>query len=141
MSLFPDGMPRPIADALTEPYWDAAREHRLVIQRCRSCHAFRHLPHELCGSCRSPEYEWVESAGRGRVFTYTIVGHSVHEATAGAVPYNVVVVELDDCGGVLVTGNVIDREPDHIAIGLPVEVAFDDVTDDVTVVRFAARRG
>lgn len=138
MPLFPDEMPRPVGDVLTQPYWTAARDHRLVIQQCTNCGSFRHLPHELCASCRSPDHDWVESAGRGRVFTYTIVGHSVHEATASAVPYNVVVVELDDCGGVLLPGNVIDVDPGEITIGLPVEVTFDDVADDVTVVRFRA---
>ena len=136
MPFFPDGMPVPMADALTEPYWAAAREHRLVIQRCTACGTFRHLPSELCGHCQAAEHEWVESAGRGTVFTFTIAGHPVHAATAAAVPYNVVIVELDDCGGVLVPSNVVDCEPSDVAIGMALELVWDQVNDEVSIPRF-----
>ena len=136
MPNFAASMPVPVADPLTEPFWAAAREHRLVIQRCTACGTFRHLPSELCARCQSPDHEWVESAGRGSVFTFTIVGHPVHEATTPAVPYAVVIVELDDCGGVLVPSNVIDCDPSEITIGMTLEVAWDDVNDTVAIPRF-----
>jgi uncharacterized OB-fold protein len=107
-----------------------------VIQRCTACGTFRHLPHVLCGVCQSPDVEWVTSAGRGTVFTYTIVTHPVHGAVVDAVPYDVVVVELDDCGGVLVPGNVVDCPPDAVRAGMPVEVVFDPVTDEIAIPRF-----
>jgi len=133
---FAESMPIPVAEPLTEPYWAAARDHRLVIQRCTACAAFRHLPSELCGHCQSPDHEWVESTGRGTVFTFTIAGHPVHEATAPAVPYNVVIVELDDCGGVMVPSNVVDCDPPDVRIGMALEVVWDDVSDDVSIPRF-----
>lgn len=136
MMNFAESMPIPIAEPLTEPYWAAAREHRLVIQRCTSCGTFRHLPSELCGHCQSPEHEWVESTGRGTVFTFTIAGHPVHDATAPAVPYNVVIVELDDCGGVMVPSNVVDCEASDVTIGMTLEVVWDDINDDVAIPRF-----
>ena len=108
---------------------------RLVIQRCTSCGTFRHLPSD-CGHCQAPDHEWVESAGPGTVFTFTIVGHPVHEATAPAVPYNVVIVELDDCGGVMVPSNVVDCPPDEVHAGMPVVVVFERVTDEITIPRF-----
>lgn len=134
--VFPPGMPVPLVEPLTEPYWAAARERRLVIQRCRACGTFRHLPHVMCAACQSSDHDWVESAGRGEVFTYTIVVHPVHEATAAAVPYNVVVVRLDDCGGVLVPGNVVECPPEDVHVGMRVEVVWDAVTDDITIPRF-----
>ena len=100
------------------------------------CGAFRHLPSELCGTCQAPDHEWVESAGKGTVFTFTIAGHPVHEATATAAPYNVVIVELDDCGGVLVPSNVLDCDPSEVVIGMALEVAWDDITDEVSIPRF-----
>jgi len=60
----------------------------------------------------------------------------VHAATAAVVPYNVVVVELDDCGGVMVPGNVLDCPPDEVHAGMPVEVVFERVTDEITIPRF-----
>jgi uncharacterized OB-fold protein len=133
---FPPEMPRPQVEPLTRPFWDAAREGRLVIQRCRDCGTFRHLPHALCASCQSAAHDWVQSAGRGSVFTYTIVSHSVHPATAKAVPYNVVVVKLDDCGGVLVPGNVVDCAAADVHVGLPVEVVFERIDDETAIPRF-----
>jgi uncharacterized OB-fold protein len=129
-------MPRPQVEPLTRPFWEAAGEGRLVIQRCTDCGAFRHLPHVTCAACQSAAHDWVESAGRGRVFTYTIVTHSVHPATAEAVPYNVVLVELDDCGGVLVPGNVVDCAPKDVQVGMPVKVVFERVDDELSIPRF-----
>lgn len=136
MSTFPAEMPVPVIEPLTEPFWAAAREGRLVIQRCRDCGTFRHLPHVLCAVCRSSAHDWVESAGRGTVFTYTIVTHPVHGAVIDVVPYAVVVVELDDCGNVLVPSNVVDCPPDEVRVGMAVEVVFEPVTDEVTIPRF-----
>ena len=138
-ALFPPDMPRPQIEPLTEPFWAAAREGRLVIQRCTQCKTFRHLPSVLCGSCQATAHEWVESAGRGTVFTYTIVTHPVHPATKTVVPYNVAVVELDDCGGVLVPGNVVDCPPEDVRVGMAVQVAFERIDDEIAIPRFARR--
>jgi uncharacterized OB-fold protein len=136
-ALFPADMPRPQIEPLTEPFWSAAREGRLVIQRCTGCGAFRHLPSAMCGSCQSTAHEWVESAGRGAVYTYTIAAHSVHPATKAALPYNVVVVKLDDCGGVLVPGNVVECSPEDVHVEMRVRVVFERIDDEISMPRFA----
>ncbi len=136
MSVFPAEMPVPLVEPLTEPYWAAAREGRLVIQRCTDCGTHRHLPHVLCPACGSTACDWEVSGGRGAVFTYTVVTHPVHAAVVDVVPYAVVVVELDDCGNVLVPSNVVDCPPDEVHVGMAVEVVFDAVTDEVTIPRF-----
>jgi hypothetical protein len=134
--LFGPDMPLPEPDAISAPFWSAAGEGRLVIQRCADCGAFRHPPHVMCAKCRSSSCEWVESEGRGSVFTYTIVTHAAHAATAAAVPYNVVLVQLDDCGGVLVPSNVVDCPPDEVRVGMPVRVVFERVSEGVCIPRF-----
>lgn len=139
--LFPAEMPVPEVEALTAPFWDAARDRRLVIQRCTRCGTFRHLPHVMCSRCQSSAHEWVESAGRGSVYTYTIVVHPVHPATAAAVPYTVVVVQLDDCGNVLVPSNLVDCPPGDVAVGMPVEVVWERVSDEITLPRFRVTTG
>jgi len=52
------------------------------------------------------------------------------------VPYNVVIVELDDCGNVLVPSNLVDCAPDEVAVGMPVVVEWDDITDEIAIPRF-----
>lgn len=136
MSMFPPEMPVPLVEPLTEPFWAAAREGRLVIQRCTACGTHRHLPHVLCPVCGATDCDWDTSTGRGTVFTYTVVTHPVHAAVTEVVPYAVVVVELDDCGGVLMPSNVVDCPPHEVHVGMAVEVVFDRVTDEITFPRF-----
>ena len=45
---FPDSMPPPLADSITLPWWEAASEHRLVVQRCTDCEHTRHPPAPVC---------------------------------------------------------------------------------------------
>jgi uncharacterized OB-fold protein len=60
----------------------------------------------------------------------------VHPATKEAVPYNVVLVKLDDCGGVLVPGNLVDCPPEAVRVGMPVQVVFERVDDEISIPRF-----
>ncbi|WP_166459468.1 Zn-ribbon domain-containing OB-fold protein [Amycolatopsis pithecellobii] len=137
MLIFDEQMARPrVDDPDTLPFWEGCREHRLVVQQCARCGEYRFAPVPLCHCCQSWETTWVESAGRGRVYTWTVTPRAIQAGTASAVPYNTTVIELDDCGGALITSNVLDIDNDQLRPGLPVEVVWDDVSDDVTVPRF-----
>ncbi|MGH7820298.1 MAG: Zn-ribbon domain-containing OB-fold protein [Candidatus Binatia bacterium] len=136
----PEGLPLPEADALTAPFWEACAEHRLVVQRCTRCGAFGHPPRPLCPRCQSREFEWVESRGLGEIFTYTIAHHAVHPAVKDQVPYGVIVVKLDDCGGVLVTSNLVDAPVERLRVGLRVSLVWDDLAEGIAVPRFVLER-
>ena len=86
--------------------------------------------------CQCFEWDWVESEGRAEVYSFTIVRHSVHPATAEAVPYNLAVVELRDCGGVRLTTNIVDCELEAVEIGMPVRVTWEDVGEGMVLPRF-----
>jgi hypothetical protein len=134
---FPPGvMPLPAITDDTRPFWDACRRHELVVQRCAGCHAFRHPPSPVCWRCRGFAHVWVPVSGRGTVFSYAAVHRAFLPGLEAAVPYVVAVVALDDAPGVRLVSNLIDGPP---AIGLPVEVVFDDVSDTVSVPRFRVR--
>jgi uncharacterized OB-fold protein len=132
------GFPLPAITEDTRPFWDACRRRELVVQRCTACGAFRHPPSPVCWRCRRFEHEWVRSTGRGAVFSHAVV-HRAFGADV-AVPYVVALVTLDDAPGVRLVTNLVDVAPDDVRIGMPVEVVFDDVSADVTVPRFRARR-
>lgn len=137
MLIFETEMPQPrLNDPDTLPFWDACREHRLVVQRCASCGEYRFAPVPLCHRCQSWDTDWVQSAGRGSVYTWTVIYRALHPAAASSVPYNTAVIELDDCGGALITSNVLDISHDQLRPGLPVEVVWDDVSADLTLPRF-----
>jgi uncharacterized OB-fold protein len=140
MPYLPSDMPPPAVTDDSRPFWDACRRRELVIQRCEACGAFRHPPSPVCWRCRSFPHAWVPSAGRGTVFSHAVVHRAFLPELAAHVPYTVVVVALDDVPGVRLVSNLIDAAPDEPAIGLPVEVVFEDVTPEVTVPRFRVRR-
>ena len=139
--LFGPGMPLPAVDADTEAFWTACREHRLVVPRCASCGAHRFAPAPSCYRCHSFDVEYEESAGRGELYTWTVVHQVMHPAVEAAVPYNVAVVRLDDCGGAMFTTNIVGVANDELVAGMHVEVRWDDVTDEVSLPRFAPVAG
>ncbi len=138
---FPDGMPVPLPDQLTADFWEGCAARELRIQRCASCGTHRHVPAPICRACQSFEYTWDVSNGTGRIFSYIVVHHSVHPATDAIVPYNVSVIELDDCGGVLVTSNVVDCSNDDLYVGMPVRVVWEQVDDSLSLYRFTRAGG
>jgi hypothetical protein len=78
----------------------------------------------------------MQSQGTGEIHIWTVVYCSVHPATEEAVPYNIVVVKFDDCGGAMIASNLLDVEPDDIRAGMRVCVFWDDVSPDCTLPRF-----
>jgi uncharacterized OB-fold protein len=137
---FPPTMPAPTVTGDTRPFWEACRRHELVVQRCAGCRALRHPPSPVCWRCRSFDHDWVAVSGRGTVFTHAVVHRAFLPELAAHVPYTVVVVALDDAPGVRVVSNLVDAAEGELAVGLPVEVWFDDVTAEVSVPRFRVRR-
>ena len=133
---FPNDMPTPAANRETLGWWQAAAEHRLVVQRCADCGRTRLPPGPLCPSCRSFNRSWQEVSGRGKVYTYTIVHRAYVPSLADHLPYIVVVVELEDGGSVRLTSNLVDAAPDAVHVGMAVEVVWEDLGPGLAVPRF-----
>jgi uncharacterized OB-fold protein len=130
----PPTPPVPAISAAMQPFFEAAREHRLVVQQCRSCGALRFPAREICTRCLARDLGWAPVTGRGTVFSYTVVHQVYHPGFADAVPYPVVIVELEE--GVRMVSNLVDCPLTAIAVGMPVEVVFDELTPEVTLPRF-----
>ena len=120
-------------DPWTEPYWRATAAHRLVVPRCRSCGTYRFPPTPFCFNCRAQDVQWVEQSGEGEIYSFTVIRHAVIPPVAESLPLIAAVVELPATGGCRLIGNVVDAEPDAVAIGLPVRVDWYDVATDTTV--------
>ena len=110
---------------LTAPYWDAAREGRLVVQECRECRQLWHPPLPACPDCHSTELGWREVSGTGTVCTYTVVRHPTHFAFADKIPYVIALVELAE-GPRLIAG-ITGRPPGEVWAGMPVRAVFREV--------------
>ena len=134
----PSGLPQPVPerDGLDAGFWEAARQHRLVVQRCRSCGTFQTLPEWLCHRCHAKELEWAEVSGRGRIYSWMRAFHAAHPALAPAVPYRAVVVELPQAGGVRLVGNLLGPAADEVTIGAEVEPVFEDHAEGFTLIQW-----
>jgi uncharacterized OB-fold protein len=121
----------PAVTPLTQPYWDAARQRRLVFQQCRACGTNWHPPMPRCPHCHAADIDWRASVGTGTIFTYTIVHHPTHPAFADKIPYVVAVVELDE--GPRIVTNIKRCEAGDVRCGMRVSIFFEDVSLDVTL--------
>lgn len=112
----------PVPDAETQPYWDAARDGRLLIKHCNACDRPFFYPRTYCPRCWSPDTEWRESSGHGTVYTFTVVYQNDLPPFRDRLPYVVAIVELDE--GVRLTTNVEGIDPERVRCGMEVRVAF-----------------
>lgn len=116
--------PAPSITETTRFYWDAAREHRLLILRCDDCARYVHWPQAGCAFCGSPRLTPTEVSGKGTVYSFCIVHHIFHPGFQ--VPYNLAIVELDEQAGLRLLANIAGCPNEALAIGMPVEVTFED---------------
>jgi len=138
---FPDEMPSPAVNAETAPWWEAAAHHHLVVQRCTECGTTRHPPGPVCPVCRSLRSQWHEVPGTGTVYTYTVVRQAFIPALADKLPYAVIAVELDDAGGARLVSNLVDAPATDAAVGMAVEVVWEDMGPELSVPRFRPAPG
>jgi uncharacterized protein len=126
--------PLPIVTDENRPFWDATARRELRMQRCRTCGHIRYPIQALCPVCLSADAEWHLLSGRGVVFAKVVYHRAFHPAWAGDVPYNVVLVQLDE--GPRMYGNVVGVANDAFGVGDAVELTFDHVSDEITIPRF-----
>ncbi len=122
-------VPEPSRDS--KPYWDALHEGRLVIQECAGCGKLRHYPRPVCDACYSMEVTWRQASGRGRLHSWTVAHHPFHPGFKSELPYVLATVDLEE--GVRMLAQLRGVAPDEIAVGLPVEVAFERATEEFTL--------
>ena len=130
-------LPLPKTRGPAAEFYKFCKAHELRFQRCTDCSAWRHIPRDMCAKCGSFNFEWARSSGKGTVFSWTVAAQPFVPQFAPLVPYAPVVIELEE--GVRMVSWVTDIKPDELALGIPVEVMFDDVTPEVTLHKF--RRG
>ncbi len=126
--------PLPVIDERSRPWWEAARRHKLQLQRCEQCGHLAFPPAPMCPGCRSTELGWIDVSGRGKVWSWTVFHKSYFAGFANEIPYAVAIVELEE--GPRMWTQVVGIERDQLKMGMPVEVVFEDVTDEVTLVKF-----
>lgn len=127
----PSGLPIPTpeADGLSTPYWEAAKNETLMIQRCGACGNWQWGPEWICHECLSFDIQWVEVAPKGRIYSWERSHHPVHAALKGHGPYISVLVELPHAGNVRMLGNLLGDSMQTVEIGSEVEAVFEHHLD------------
>lgn len=109
----------------TEPFWDATRERRFLVQWCTGCDRAIFFPREVCPDCLGAALEWKDSAGTGSVYSYT-VEHKPQNPNLAA-PYTVALIDLDE--GIRMMSNVVNCPPEEVRVGMPVQITWEELSD------------
>mgnify|MGYP003946652269 CR=1 FL=1 len=99
----------------TEPYWEAARQGKLLLKHCAGCGAYHFYPRAICPFCFSDRTEWREAAGTGTIYSFSVMRRA-------EVPYAIAYVALAE--GPAMMSNIVDCDLDAIRIGQHVRLVF-----------------
>jgi uncharacterized OB-fold protein len=106
----------PPVSPTSEPFWEASRSRQLLVQWCVDCDAPIFYPRDICPRCLGDRLEWRPSAGRGAVYTFTVDG-----------PTMVALVDVDE--GFRMMSNIVGCDADQLAVGMPVQVTWEPLSD------------
>lgn len=129
------GIPLPHPTPLSRPHWEGMRAGELRVQKCLDCGIHVFIPQPCCTGCMGSRLEWVVSSGRGTLYSYTVVHRP--QQPAFEVPYTVAIVLLEE--GFHMLSNLVDVAPEKIWIGMPLEVVFHAMNDEITLPLFRPR--
>lgn len=135
----------PSSDTEYRPYFEAAADGRLTLQRCARCHRLRYPPGPACPWCSAQEFDWETVTGSGVIYSYEVVTQAIQPGFTDAAPYVIVLVELDEQKGrptpeeaVRILANLVrpDFRPEaeeNVAIGARVDVVFEPLGDGLAL--------
>lgn len=136
-ALAADYPPLPEPDKLTEFFWEGVANNKLLILRCGACGTYVHYPRPICPKCLSMDHLAPEQvSGRGTIYSHTTTVQPFHPYYVDKVPYNLIIVALEEDQDVRITSSLIDFPSDDIRIGMAVEVTFQEVAPGLTLPLF-----
>jgi uncharacterized OB-fold protein len=121
-------LPAPVVNADSAPYWQGARDNKLLLQRCSDCGTLRFFPRYLCTECGSDNTGWVEATGHGTVHSFTVVHRAAFPEFQERTPYVVALIDLEE--GPRMMSNIVGADALDVVIGDAVTVEFEDRGDD-----------
>ncbi|MGW8426411.1 Zn-ribbon domain-containing OB-fold protein [Peribacillus simplex] len=119
---------------LFSPFWEAARSGKLIVQECTETKKKVWPPRFVSPYAPGAELEWVPIKGIGEIYTYNIVYRGFFPYYKDKVPYALVVVDLGE--GIRMLGNTVGMDPTKVHCGMRMEVAFEIVNDEITLVNW-----
>ena len=118
----------PVPDELSQPFWDAVNERRLMIQNCTACDKLQYPPQATCQVCRSADgLEWTDVEGNGHIAAYIVIEDGRLNRRMPDQPYNLALVTLDQDPMVNFYSNLPGVPAYEVPVGAAVEVTFEEV--------------
>lgn len=130
---------RPLPRGEEAPFFAAAAEGKLLIQRCPACGRTVSYPRVVCPFCHDGTPEWAEASGRGTVYSFSVLHRAGVPGFEPDVPYVVALVDLEE--GARMMANIVNVEPDAVEIGMAVTVTFERRSADLVVPQFEPASG
>ncbi|CAN7632086.1 OB-fold domain-containing protein [Phenylobacterium sp. LjRoot219] len=130
--------PLPEPDESSAAFWAAAARHVLTLAKCSRCGEMT-LPSDVsCPHCLStdPQFTFEPVSGHGRIRTWTVIRQSFLRGFADLVPFVLVDVELKDQPQVRIVARLLAPADAPLAVGMPVQAAFEDLAPGVAVPAF-----
>ena len=128
----PSTIPLPRPTVFSQPFWEACKRGELTFQRCNDCEGIVFIPQPACTHCLSTDLRWERSAGRGAVYSWTVVWRP--QTPAFEIPYAIAIVDVDE--GYQMMTNIIGIDPATLEVGRRVEVSFHEMNDEITMPYF-----
>jgi uncharacterized OB-fold protein len=131
-----ENKPLPVITDLTRPFWAAAKEGRLVMQKCANCGTVNFHPKPWCIECGSRDLEWTDIKPKGTVYSYTI-SHTIAMNFPGwkdDLPVLLGLIDLDD--GARMYAQVTHCSPEDIHIGMRVSAYFEAISEEAGIPKF-----
>ena len=128
------GMPAPVADLDTQPFWDALSTDRLVLPHCTSCSKPRWPAGPMCPYCYSFETEWQDAPSSARLYSWTTIHHPTHPALKDQVPYVIALAEFAE--KIRLLGNIVNWDGRELKGGEPLKVVFGTRDDGLRIYNF-----
>lgn len=129
-----EAKPIPEVDAVSQPYWDAARQERLLLPRCEKTGRCFMYPTPWSPFDYSSEVTWQQASGRGVIKSFTVVHQAAYEAYKPDVPYVLAIIKLEE--GVQLMANILNCDPADVTVGAAVRVIFETRRDGFKVPQF-----
>ena len=118
----------------TQAYWDATRRGELLYQRCADCDSSIFHPRVMCPYCMSDKVGWQTSAGRGKVYSFTVQYVPLRRDVPSRLPLVLGIIEMDE--GYHMFSEIDETDITKVMVGVPVQVDFDAVADDLSLPKF-----
>jgi uncharacterized protein len=126
--------PLPKPSKWSQPFWDGAKQHKLLLKTCKDCGNIDHPPYLYCTECQSDNMEWKEASGKATLYGFGINELGVPFPFMPDLPYVTAFVDLKE--GVRMISNIVQCDFKDLKNGMDLEVVFDDVSPEFTLPRW-----